>query len=291
MLRKTFKQLSGASVSSEDFPMRWVGIGCVLSAIALILVQRYGLGLPIWQTALAILFTLPLMLVGLRVFGETNWGPISALSNLMQGVFGAIAPGNVQANMVASGVTGSVVAESEGLMQAYRTAEMVGSTPRYVTYIQLLAVPVGAIALAFAYPLLRDTYGVGGEPGQLSSPISMKWVGFAKLLSQGLHVLHPSALWALAISVVLGITFTVLEQNKKIRTWVPSPTGIGIGMLVPAGAVVTMFAGAVFDFVARRRDPEHVDGWILPLASGLIAGEALVATIIPLLIVLHLLSP
>ena len=185
--------------------------------------------------------------------------------------------------------TGSIVAESEGLMQSYKTAQMVGSTPRYVTWIQLMAVPVGAAALSFAYPMLREIYGIGGEHG-LQSPISQKWVGFAKLLSQGIGVLHPSALWALGIAIVLGVLFTVLEQKKEWRSFVPSPTGMGIGMLMPASAIATMFAGALVDWFARRRDPVGVDGWMLPLASGLIAGEALVAIIIPLLIVLGLLS-
>ena len=40
--------------------------------------------MPVWMTIAAIVLSLPLMLVGLRVFGETNWGPISALSNMMQ---------------------------------------------------------------------------------------------------------------------------------------------------------------------------------------------------------------
>jgi uncharacterized oligopeptide transporter (OPT) family protein len=289
ILVRTFSQLSGADVDDGDFPLRWVGIGIAISAVALLLVQYYFLGLPMWQTSLALLFTIPLMLVGLRVFGETNWGPISALSNLMQGVFGAIVPGNVQSNMVASGVTGSIVAESEGLMQAYKTAEMVGSTPRYVTYIQLLAVPVGAISLAVAYPVLRDIYGIGGDTG-LQSPVSQKWVGFAKLLSQGLHVLHPSALAALAIATVLGIVFTIAEQNRKWHRWIPSPTGIGIGMLVPASAVITMFLGAVLGWAVQRRRGAASETWVLPLASGLIAGEALVAIIIPLLIVLGVMS-
>jgi len=289
ILARTFSQLTGANVQSGDFPMRWVVIGSLLSTIALVLVQRFSLGLSVGLTLLAVLFTLPLMLVGLRVFGETNWGPISALSNLMQGVFGLIAPGNVQANMLASGVTGSIVAESEGLMQSYKTAEMVGSTPRYVTWVQLLAVPVGALSLSFVYPVLRDIYGIGGETG-LQSPISQKWVGFAKLLSQGLGVLHPSALWALCIAVVLGILFTVLEQKKEWRSFVPSPTGIGIGMLVPASAVATMFAGAVIDRLARRADPLGVERWMLPLASGMIAGEALVAIVIPVLIVLGVMA-
>jgi uncharacterized oligopeptide transporter (OPT) family protein len=289
ILVRTFRQLSGAEVESGDFPLRWVAIGSVVSAVALVLVQRYSLGLPMWQTVVAILLTLPLMLVGLRVLGETNWGPISALSNLMQGVFGAIAPGNIQANMQASAVTGSIVAESEGLMQSYKTGDVVGSTPKYITYIQLLAVPVGALAVAYAYPLLRETYGVGGEHG-LSSPISQKWVGFAKLLSQGFGVLHPSALVALAVAVALGVLFTVLEQDPKRRTWVPSPTGIGIGMLVPASAVLTMFVGAWIEFFARRADPKGSNGWVLPLASGFIAGEALIAIVLPLLIAIGLLA-
>jgi uncharacterized oligopeptide transporter (OPT) family protein len=289
ILATTFRNLSSAKVNAQDFPMRWVVVGSILSAIAIVLVQYFSLGLPIWMTLLAILFTLPLMLVGLRVLGETNWGPISALSNLMQGVFGLIAPRNIQANMVASGLTGTIVADSEGLMQSYKTGHVIGSTPKYLTYIQLMAVPVGAGAVAIIYPMLKANFGFG-EHG-LSSPISQKWVGFAKLLGKGLDALHPSAFVALAIAVVLGIVFTVLEQKKSIKNWVPSPTGIGIGMLVPATAVATMFVGAWIDFVCRRRDPEGVDAWILPLASGLIAGEALIVVILSLLMAAGVLGP
>ncbi|MEO6711275.1 MAG: OPT family oligopeptide transporter [Planctomycetota bacterium] len=283
ILTRTFRQLSGASVESGDFPMRWVVIGSIVSGIALIVVQRFQLGLPIWQTLVAIALTLPLMLVGLRVLGETNWGPISALSNLMQGVFAALAPGNVQANMVASGVTGSIVAESEGLMQSYKTGEMVGSTPRYLTYIQLMAVPIGAAAVAYAYPLLRATYGIGGEKG-LPCPTSQKWVGLAKMVNEGIGALPKSAVVALAIAVVLGILFAVLEQNAKWRTWVPSATSIGIGMLIPSNAVATMMIGALIAWAANRKDPEGSNRWVLPLASGFIAGDALVAIIVAALI-------
>jgi uncharacterized oligopeptide transporter (OPT) family protein len=289
ILARTFRQLSGANVESGDFPTRWVVIGSSASAIALILVQRFLLDLPMWQTAIAIALTLPLMLVGLRVLGETNWGPISALSNLMQGVFAVIAPGNVQANMLASGVTGSIVAESEGLMQSYKTGEMVGSTPKYITYIQLLAVPFGAAAVAYAYPLLRKTYGIGGEHG-LPCPTSQKWVGLAKVVSKGTGVLPTSAVVALAIAVILGVLFAVLEQNSVRRTWVPSATSIGIGMLIPSSAVATMVIGALIAWAANRKDPEGSNRWVLPLASGFIAGEALVAIIVAALIARGVLS-
>jgi putative OPT family oligopeptide transporter len=275
ILQKSFKSISEARTNSTDFPMRWVVIGSIVSAVALVFVQYKFLDIPIWQTSVAILLSIPLLLVSLRVLGETNWGPISALSNLMQGIFGAIVPGNIQANMVASGITGSVVAESEGVIQSYKTGDMIGSTPKYLTYVQIMAVPLSAFVLAQVYPRLSEKYGVGpGTP--LPSPISQKWVGFAKILKQGTDALAHSALIALVIAVVLGVVFTVLEQNPKWRKWIPSPTGIGIGMLVPAAYVVTMLFGGLIDWYVRRKDPHAADAKILPLASGFIAGDALI---------------
>ena len=288
ILVKTFRNLSSAEIDAGDFPMRWV-IGGVIVCSALTVWVQGTLGIPMWMTLAAIVLSLPLMLVGLRVFGETNWGPVSAMSNMMQAVFGLLAPGHVMANMVASGVTGTIASESEGLMQAYRTGEMMGSKPRYLTYVQLMAVPVGAATVALVYPLLRDTYGIGGENG-LQSPISQKWAGFATLLSKGLSALPAGAIPALGIAVVLGILFTILEGTKW-RKWCPSPTGIGIGMLVPGSAIVTMFLGALvaaFWPKSANRTSDGENRTMTALASGFIAGEALVAVIVPILVALRI---
>jgi uncharacterized oligopeptide transporter (OPT) family protein len=82
---------------------------------------------------------------------------------------------------------------------------------------------------------------------------------------------------------------TVLESRK--HAWVPSPTGIGIGMLVPAAVVFVMFLGGVVDRIWNRRDRRTNELYMTPLASGFIAGEAIVAVIIPLLVVLGLVHP
>jgi len=286
VLIKTFTQLRGASIESGDFPMKWVIGGSSVLTVCLVLVQHFILGMPVWMTLVAVLLSLPLMLVGIRVMGETNWGPISALSNMMQAVFGVLAPGQIMPNMVSSGVTGSIASESEGLMQTYKTGAMIGSTPRYLTYAQLIAIPVGAAAVSWVYPLLRDTYGIGGENG-LQSPISQKWAGFAKLLSAGLSALPHGALQALVIAVVLGIIFTVMESTG-LKKWTPSPTGIGIGMLVPASAIITMFIGGVTGVAWSKSAPGQAERHLVPFASGCIAGEALVAVAIPVLVALKL---
>lgn len=298
VLIRTFKGLASSGKMSGDLPLRWVWLGSLAASIFLIVVQSLFFGTPVWHSVIAIALSLPLGLVALRVLGETNWGPISTMTNVIQAAFGAIAPGDLRANMVSSGITGAVAAESEGLMQDFRAGQMIGSTPRMLTYMQLLAVPVGALALAFMYPLLRDTYGVIGDNAQLLSPTSQRWVGFAKLVTQeltGPAAANPAVAariaWmttSLGVGALIGVVLTALEQNAKWRTYLPSPTGMGIAMLIPINAVTMIFLGAAADAIWAMTSRESHDRYSIPIASGLIAGEALVAVVIPLLVTMGL---
>ena len=286
VLIRTFASLRSAKIDGDDFPLKWVGMGVIACTVLLCVVQKELLGMPIWATLLATVASIPLMLVGLRVLGETGWGPISALSNMMQGLFAAIAPGNTVANMVSSGTTGTIATSSEAIMQDYKAGYIINSTPRAMTIVQLLAVPIGAAAVSWMYPLFVHTYGIIDQLGptgevikkaELTSPISQKWAYFAQLLEQGFSALPPSTLWALGAFAVLGVILTVLEDQPKLKKWVPSPTGIGIGILVPFSVISTMFIGGVVAtvwFMSHRKSHEK---YATPLASGLIAGEALAA--------------
>jgi uncharacterized oligopeptide transporter (OPT) family protein len=283
LLVKTFRNLSAGQGTEDSFPLRWVVTGVVISGTALVVVQKVSLGLEIWITVLAIVLSLPLMLVGLRVLGETNWGPVSAMSNMMQGVFGVIAPGHIAANMIASGTTGTIAAESEALMQDYKAGHMIGSSPKYLTIMQLIGTPIGAATVSWMYPLLRDTYGIVGEHAGLTSPISRKWAGFAEILSQGVSALPRGAVAALIIASILGVFLAVLE-SRKVK-WVPSATAMGIAMVVPAPVIFVMFLGGLVEMTWRKTSPSTYELYSTPLASGLIAGEAIIAVIIPLLVV------
>jgi uncharacterized oligopeptide transporter (OPT) family protein len=233
-----------------------------------------SLGFPLWLTGVSLLLSVVLMLVGIRVLGETNWAPISAMANVMQAVFAVLAPGHVPINMIGSGMSGAVAANGEHLMQDYRAGKIVGSTNRKLTVLQLVGVPVGALAVAIAYPAVRNTYGVGGEGG-LTSPISVKWAGFAELLSRGFGALSQSAMVALALALVLGVVLTVLEAHPRLGRFAPSPTAIGLGMLIPGYAVMPMVIGGILSDLWRRLSPRTEAIYDVPLASGFITGEAL----------------
>ena len=285
LLVETFVSLKNATIGSDELPLSVVGAGVAVCALALCIVQAALLDMPVWMTLAAIVLSVPLMLVGLRVLGETNWGPISALSNMMQGVFAAIAPGNIAANMVASGTTGTIATSSEAIMQDYRAGEIIGTKPRNLTIMQLIAVPVGAAAVSWMYPALVKAFGIFDRTDEhghlikagLTSPISNKWAGFAQILKDGISALPTSALYALIIFSILGAILTVLESKPKLKSWVPSPTGLGIGILVPFSVIFTMFLGGLIGHVWEKRSKRTADVFMVPLASGLIAGEALVA--------------
>jgi uncharacterized oligopeptide transporter (OPT) family protein len=300
VLVKTFRDMSASTSTSQDLPLRWVFIGGGLAAVAMIVVQRLFFGTPIWHSMIAIALSVPLGLVALRVLGETNWGPISQMTNLTQAVFGIVAPGDLRASMVSSGITGAVAAESEGLMQDFRAGAMIHSTPRILTYMQLLAVPVGALALAAMYPLLRDTYGIIGDQAQLLSPTSQRWVGFAKLMTQDFSAAgraNPATaarvswmLTSVTVGAAIGVVLTLLEQRKEWRRFLPSPTGMGIAMVIPVNAVTMIFLGALADLIWSKMSPASHERYSIPIASGLIAGEALVAVAIPLLVTIGLMD-
>jgi uncharacterized oligopeptide transporter (OPT) family protein len=288
MLAEAFRALRGADLASGEFPLNLVIIGVIGLTIALCLIQRAFFGLPVWMTLLAVVVSVPLMLVGLRALGETNWGPIGALSNLMQGLFAAVAPGNVTANIMGNGTTGTIAVTSEGLIQDYKAGHMIGSTPRSMTIAQLIGAPIGAAALAWTYPVLVRTYGLIGEHAGLAAPGARRSAGLAELLSAGVSKLPPSALWAMLGASLLGILFAVLEENPKLKRWTPSPTGVSLGVLLPFSAISTLFVGGVAAAIWQWRHPCSAGVYMIPLASGFIAGEAIIAVLVPVLLWLGL---
>jgi putative OPT family oligopeptide transporter len=282
LIVRSFSSLKARDVraAGEEFPLRWVAMGVVLLTVVLCVMQHYSLGFPVWLTLVSLVLSVGLMLVGTRVLGETNWAPISALANLMQAVFAAIAPGSMTVNMIGSGMSGTVAAHGEHLMQDFKAGKIVGANNRHLTIVQLMAVPVGSAAVAIAYPALRDQYGFGGERG-LASPISVKWAGFAELLAKGFDQLPRGCFTALLVALVLGVLLTVLEP--RWHKYVPSPTGVGLGMLIPGYSIMPMVLGGIAGWVWAKRSPQTEQAYSTPLASGFIAGEALLVLLFSIL--------
>ncbi len=275
LVSKTFASFSTKNVSSTDLPIKYVVAGVATLSLMLCVLQVYSLDFPVWLTLVSLVLSFFLMLVGTRVLGETNWAPVSALANLMQAVFAVISPGSMSVNMIGSGMSGTVAVNGETLMQTYKSGKIVGSNNRSLTIVQLITIPVGSLAVALVYPALKAKYGIGDSG--LTSPISVKWAGFAEVLNQGFKQLPQGCFAAMLIAIALGVVITLLEP--KYSHFLPSPTAVGIGMLVPGVSVMPMVAGGLCQWLWAKTSSKSEEKFCLPLASGFIAGEALVVLV------------
>jgi OPT family oligopeptide transporter len=263
----------------EDVSLTTIVIGSVVLTVALAWVQNQNFGMSYTQTIVAVLCSLPLILVGIRVLGETNNGPISVMMNGLQAVFAVFWSGSVGHNLIAAGMAGTCNAQGQGTIQDYKTGQLVGSTPRVLTWVQLAAVPIGAAAVAIMYPLLLQRYRLGED---LTTPTGVKIANMAVLLSQGIDALPPGALLWTVVGSIVGVVITLAKHFLGMY-WLPSPAGFGLGLILPGTLNVVIAIGATVSWVWERIAKPSFDRYMVTVASGFIAGEAILGgLIIPL---------
>ena len=64
---------------------------------------------------------------------------------------------------------------------------------------------------------------------------------------------------------------------------VRSPAAMGIGMLITAAVLLTFILGGVAQLIWAKAHPESEKAYRIPLASGLICGEAIIAVVLAIL--------
>jgi uncharacterized oligopeptide transporter (OPT) family protein len=191
-------------------------------------------------------------------------------------LFAAFWPSNVGHNLIAAGVAGTCNAQAEGTIQDYKTGKLVGSTPRVLTWVQLAAVPIGAAAVAIMYPLLLSQYRLGVD---LTTPTGVKIANMAVLLSKGIDALPPGALLWTVVASVAGVVLTLAKEFLRFG-WLPSPSGLGFGLLLPGTLVVAIAIGGILAWCWEKVRKASYDRYATTVASGFIGGEALLGGLI-----------
>ena len=83
--------------------------------------------------------------------------------------------------------------------------------------------------------------------------------------------------------MALGTVLTLLGRTRA-APFIPSPTAMGIAVLMPASLTITMFLGATAGALFRRRWPALADTGFTSVAAGGIAGESVMGVAIAALI-------
>jgi uncharacterized oligopeptide transporter (OPT) family protein len=275
--------LGRRSRPESDDPMRlveapawWFPVGLAVLSPIVVALLRVLFGVPVWAGVLAIPLALLMAVVAARVTGETDITPTKAIGPVTQLLYGAALPGDVTANVMSGNVTGGVGLHAADLLSDMKTGWLLGATPRKQIVAQMLGVLVGAAVVVPAFELLVPRADVLGTP-ELPAPAVMVWAGVSRVMSGGLAGLSPAARTATLIGLAAGALLALLEHAApRWKRFVPSASGLGIAMVMPASNALTMFVGAAVAAVVRKVRPAAVERALTPLASGAIAGESLV---------------
>jgi putative OPT family oligopeptide transporter len=265
-----------------EVPGKWFLLGTIVAGTFCVILGHYYFDIRWWMGVLAVLLTFVLSIVAARATGETDITPISAMGKITQLVYGVVAPTNMTTNLMTASLTAGASAHSADLLTDLKSGYLLGGNPRKQTISQLLGVVAGTLFTVPVYMLLVPDPAKLGET--FAAPSAQVWAGVAIMLSKGHGALPPGSLVGAVTGGVLGIVLVLAEEYspRKYHKFIPSAIGLGIAGIIPAFNSVAMFLGALVAWILSKRRPDLDSAYTIPVSSGLIAGESLMAVSINL---------
>jgi putative OPT family oligopeptide transporter len=268
-----------------EVPNRWFAIGGALASAGVIAIAWRYFEVPPYFGLLAVVMTFFLSLVASRVTGETDVTPTGAMGKMTQLTYGVLIPQNTTANLMTAAITAGAASASADLLNDLKSGYLLGANPRRQFIAQFLGVLPGTIATVIGYYLLvpnaQALTGVDGRDPAFPAPAAQQWKTVAQVFKLGIQNLHPMARQCIFWGLVVGIALTLLERAlPKYKKYLPSAMGIGLGMILPYNICISMCLGAVIAAVASRKEGSRAAELVIPVASGLIAGQSVIGVIV-----------
>ena len=180
----------------------------------------------------------------------------------------------VAASLAVASVVCVVAGVAGDMMQDLKVGQMLGGTPWKMELAELIGVVFAAMVMVFPIMLLHQANGIGSDA--LPAPQA----GLMAMIAKG--IIGGQMAWPL---VIAGMFFAI----ALILVKAPSPMLISVGMYLPFNTTFAIYVGGliklIVDKVAAKKldsdeEQEIVNNTGLLLASGLVAGEALVGIIL-----------
>ncbi|MEY4615568.1 MAG: hypothetical protein RJB66_528 [Pseudomonadota bacterium] len=271
------------ALAAIEVPTSWFLLGTLISGLGCIAILYNYFGTSLLMGIIAVLLTFFLSLVACRVTGESDIAPVGAMGKITQLTFGALAPSNLVTNLMTASVTAGAAGSSADLLTDLKSGYILGANPRKQFLAQFIGIFAGVLIVVPAFYLIVPDASVLGTD-TWPAPSAQVWASVAKLLSAGIHSLHPTAQTGILLGGLIGIIIPLLEKAfPKMRPYIPSATGLGLSMVIPFFNSLSMFIGALISLVLEKKAPAFADKFIVPVSSGIIAGESLLGVAVALL--------
>jgi OPT family oligopeptide transporter len=266
-----------------EVPPKWFLTGTVLSGLGCIFILEWAFHTRWWMSIVAVLMTFFLAVVACRATGESDITPIGAMGKITQLMFGWLAPSNMITNLMTAGMTAGAAGASADLLTDLKSGYLLGANPRKQFIAQFLGIFAGVLIVVPAFYVIVPNASVLGSD-QWPAPSAQVWAAVARLLSNGVHSLHPTARMGLLVGGLVGIVLPLLERAfPRLSRFIPSATGLGLAFVIPLFNSLSMFLGALIALILERKQPKIAERFVIPVSSGLIAGESMMGIVVALL--------
>jgi OPT family oligopeptide transporter len=261
-------------LADVEVPMRWFVIGLVPVALGVILTLWLAFHLAPWLGLLAVILSFAIGFICARSCGEADMNPIGAMGKVTQLCYAGLARGQGGINLLTAGVTSAAGGACGDLLSDMKCGYLLGQSPRQQFWGQVIGIFIGTCIVVPVWFLLvpdlktLETY---------NPPTATMWKTVAVLLTAPKRMLADSAIVAMICGSFIGIVLPLLESFRpKWRPYLPSAIGFGLAFVLPNSFqnAFAFAAGAVLMWLWSRYQAASADRFAVPLASGLIAGEA-----------------
>jgi uncharacterized oligopeptide transporter (OPT) family protein len=276
-------------VEATEVPTSWFAAGVLVSGAGVVWLAAYSFGIPVLYGSIAVALTFFLSLVACRATGESDITPVGAMGKITQLTYGVLMPQNVNANLMTASITSSASGSAADLLTDLKSGYLLGANPRRQFLAQFLGIFSGTLATTLGFRLLvptAETLTADGTP--YPAPAAQAWMAVAKVFQHGFENMHPTHLHLLWIGLGAGVALQVLDHftgklPSRAKTWIPSATGIGLGLILPFQYPFSMLLGAVGAAIWTSKAKKSADDYLVPTAAGLIAGVSILGVIVAVL--------
>jgi len=277
LIVSTVKSMQNASkvsttASSDEMPIKLlyvaiVGAVIVLSIIAITSVESVGV---VRGIGMALLGTVWIWMSGIilsEAIGRTNWSPLSGMTLIGVTLLIIMTAGmergdSIVAAIMVGAATSVAMSQATDLMLDLKTGYLVGATPRMQQLGQFMGAWLGPIVVIGLIFVLNEAMTLGSTA--LPAPQGQALASMVEGIMGG-----DVPVQKYAAGAVLGGILSAVIGGLGIT--------VGLGFYLPFNIVLTYSLGTLGRELADRfKGASWSEGIGIPIAAGLIVGEALV---------------
>jgi putative OPT family oligopeptide transporter len=264
---------SDAVLSRDEMPIRLlyaaiVGAAVLLAVMAILSTEKMGLGRGLLMAGVGTVWVWMAGVILSEAIGRTNWSPLSGMTLIAVTILIFISNGldDTRAAVVSAIMVGAAacvaMSQATDLMLDLKTGYLVGATPRQQQLGQFMGAWLGPIVIVILIFVLHEAYVLGSD--KLPAPQGQ---ALASMVNGIMGGDVPTQKYLAGAG--LGALLSLLQPGLGIT--------VGLGFYLPFNIVLTYSIGTVLRILSDRRlGHSWSDNTGIPVAAGLIVGEALV---------------